>query len=248
MRTLKIFLFITVMGSCFYADAQKGPSFVGISGGISLPTGNWGKSDFISSTTGYVSDPAGFAAKGPIGELDGAYFFSKHIAVGFLFSYATYKTKDLNTLSAGYQDSFDVDQVTTTSDSYKSWSLMPGLYFDFPLAPKLSVTARAMAGIAHTSTPLIMVDVEDGGIDDGTFEQKSASKTAFGLDGGIGLSYKVIKCLAINLRGDYFYSKPDFTIENTQRANAAGRYITEYNQPLAGLNVSLGVAFLFCKK
>lgn len=248
MRTLKIFLLLTAMGTCFYANAQKGPSFIGISGGISLPTGNWGKSDFISSTTGYVSDPAGFAAKGPILGIEGAYFFSKHIGVGILFNYATYKTKDLATLSAGYRESFDVDQVTTTANSYKSWSFMPGLYFDFPIVHKLSVTARAMAGITHTSTPLITVDVEDGGIDDGTFEQKSASKTAFGFDAGIGLSYKVIKCLAINLRGDYFYSKPDFTIENTERANAAGRYITEYNQPLAGINVSLGVAFLFCKK
>ena len=246
---MKIILSIVAMGGCLFSDAQqKGPSFIGLSGGISLPTGNWGKSDFISSTTGYVSDPAGFAAKGPIGSVDGAYFFSKHIGVGALFNYATYKTKDLATLSAGYRESFDVDQVTTTANSYKSWSLMPGLYFDFPLKKKLSATARALAGIAHTSTPLITVDVEDGGVDDGTFEQKSASKTAFGFDAGIGLSCKIINCLAINLRGDYFYSKPDFAIQNTQRANAAGRYITSYNEPIAGVNVSLGVAYLFCKK
>lgn len=224
--------------------AQKGPSFIGVSGGISLPMGNWGKSNFISSTTGYVNDPSGFADKGAFGSIDGAWFFSHHFGIGALFSYGTHQTKDINTLSAGYQDSFDVDQVTTSASSYKTWSFMPGVYFDQRIWKKLSFTARALAGITHTTTPAISVAVEDGGIDDGTFEQKSASKTAFGFDGGIGLSYKVVKCVAINLRGDYFYSRPDFTIDNTERHNAAGRLVNNYNQALAGVNVSLGVAFL----
>ncbi|HTS46148.1 MAG TPA: outer membrane beta-barrel protein [Puia sp.] len=256
MRPLKIFMLITAMGTCFYSSAQqkdssvqhKGPSFIGITGGISLPTGNWAKSNYVVSTTGYVDDPAGYASSGPIIGLEGAYFFSKNIGVGGIFSYATYKVKDLDMLSGGYRESFDVDQVTTTATSYQSWSLMPGLYFDFPLTHRLSATARALAGITNSSTPRISVDVEDGGIDDGTFEQKSASKTAFGFEAGIGLNYRITKCFGIILHGDYFYSKPDFTIENTQRNNAAGRYVTEYNQPLAGINVSLGVAYLFCKK
>ena len=245
MRLLKIAATLAVLFFSFSSMAQKGPSFIGVSGGISFPTGNWAKTNFISSTTNYLNDPSGFADKGGFGSIDGAWFFSRHFGIGALFSYGTHKTKNLNTLSAGYQDSFDVDQVTTTANSYKTWSLMPGLYFDQRIWKKLSFTARALAGITHTSTPTISVDVEDGGNDDGTFEQKSASKTAFGFDGGIGLRYAVIKCLSINLRGDYFYSKPDFTIENTQRQNAAGRLVSDYNQALAGFNISLGAAFLF---
>src|ERR1700757_1628982 len=119
MRQLKIIFSITAMVISFSALAQqKGPSFIGINGGISLPMGNWAKSADISSTTGYISSPDGFAAAGPIVSLNGAYFFSKYFGVGGLVSYASYKTKDINTLSAGYQESFDVDQVTTTAGSY----------------------------------------------------------------------------------------------------------------------------------
>jgi opacity protein-like surface antigen len=245
MRRLKISFLIPVLLISVSSMAQKGTGFIGVSGGISLPMGNWGKSNYIVSTTGFANDPSGFANKGGFGSIDGAWFFSRHFAVGALFNYGTYKTKNLDVLSSGYRESFDVDQVTTTANSYKMWSLMPGLYFNYPIVKKLSVTARALAGITHATTPTIAVAVEDGGIDDGTFEQKSASKTAFGFDGGVGLSYAVAKCLAINLRGDYFYSKPDFTIENTQRQNSAGRLVTNYNQALAGINGSLGVALRF---
>lgn len=249
MRLIKLLLFIVAASTSISSFAQqKGYGFIGISGGISLPGGNWGKSDYIVSTTGFTNDPSGFAAAGPIGAIDGAYFFSKHIGVGAMASYATYKTKNLDVLSGGYRESFDVDQVTTTANSYKVWSFMPGLYFDFPLQKRLSFTARVLAGLTGATTPDITVDVEDGGVDDGTFEQKSSSKTAFGFDAGVGLSYAITKCIGITLRGDYFYSKPDFTIENTARHNSAGRLVNEYNQPIAGISTFLGVAYVFGKK
>lgn len=233
---------------CTSAFSQKGSGFIGVSGGVSIPTGNWARANYIVNTQGYQNDPSGFASVGAMVALDGAYFFSKHIGIGAMINYVTYKTRNLDTLSGGYRESFDVDQVTTAANSYKIWNFLPGLYFKFPAGNKLSVTARALAGVTHASTPQYSVDVEDGGVDDGTFYQKSATKTSFAFSAGAGLSYPVIKCLAINLRGDYFYSKPDFTIENTQRQNSAGRLVSNYNQPLAGVNVSLGIAFLFGKK
>jgi hypothetical protein len=70
-------------------------------------------------------------------------------------------------------------------------------------------------------------------------------KLLFAFDLGAGLTYRVYKCLGINLRTDFFYTKPDFTITNTLRNNAAGRYVPEYNESLAGVNVSLGVSLFF---
>lgn len=248
MRPLKIVASsIAVLGISISSFAQKGPSFIGITGGFSMPVGNWKKSNFVSSTTGFVSDPSGYAKNGGIGGVEGAWFFSKHFGIGGLFNYATYKT-NLGPLSSGYQDSFDVDQVTTSANSYKVWNVMPGLYFNLPIWKKLAVTARALAGISHATTPSISVDVEDGGIDDGTFEQKDASKTAFAFDFGAGLSYSVLKCFNVNLKADFFDTKPNFAIENSARENSAGRLINSYNQPLTAVNISLGVAYVFGKK
>lgn len=246
MNAFKSFIFLAALCVLSLASfAQKGSSFIGVGGGLSLPTGNWGKTAEVVSVNGFANDPNGYAKKGGFFSVDGAWFFSRHFGVGGLFRYGTYGIKDLNSLSQGYEESFDVDQTSTTVTNYKVWSLMPGLYFNYPLVKKLAVTARALAGITHVTTPEISVDVEDGGIDDGTLQQLSASKTAFGFGGGLGLSYKVIKCLSVNLQADYLYSKPDIAITNTLRNNAAGRYVASYNEPMASVNFSLGVAYGF---
>ena len=151
-------------------------------------------------------------------------------------------------LSQGYEESFDVDTTRTSVTSYKVWSILPGLYFNQQITKKLSFTARAMAGIAHASTPTINVGIEDGGVPDPPVVQASASKTAFAMDGGVGLQYNVIRCLLIRLRAVYFYTKPDFYIENSGRNNNAGREVTQYDQALSSVNLSLGVAYTFGHK
>ncbi|HEV3223457.1 MAG TPA: outer membrane beta-barrel protein [Puia sp.] len=249
MRQFKIFTFIIASLYSLNAFAQeKDNVFFGLNGGISMPFGNWSQSKLIVNSTNFVNDPSGFAANGSVFALDGGWYFSKHFAIGAMINYASYKIKDLGTLSSGYQQSFDVDSVHTTAGSYTIFNFLPGIYFNYPIAKKLSVSARALAGITSATTPNIAVAVYDGGIYDGTFEQKSATKSAFGFDLGAGLGYSITKSWAVNLRADYFYSKPDFTINNTLRQNRAGRLVTEYNQPLTSMNYSFGVAYILSNK
>ena len=229
---------------------QKPASFIGVEGGISLPLGNFGKASSATSLTsiqGTVDDPSGYAKPGGFGAVDGAWFFSKHFGLGGMFRYGTYNLKHVDSLSQGYEESFDVDQTATTVTNYKMWSLMPGVYFDLPLAGKFSLTARGLAGISHTSTPQITVAIEDGGVEDPPVVQSSASKTAFAFDLGAGFQYNIFRCLAVHLRADYFYTKPDFTIANSGRNNNAGREVTTYDQVLGSVNFSLGIAYQFGK-
>ena len=229
---------------------QKPASFVEIDGGGSLPLGLWGKiatASSLMSINGTVGDDHGWAKFGGFGAVDGAWYFSKHFGIGGMFRYGTYGMKGVDSLSQGYEESFDVDTTRTTHTHYTMWSIMPGLYFELPLSGKWSFTARALAGVAHASTPQILVTIEDGGVFDKPVEQYSASKMAFAADLGAGLSYSINRCLALALRVDYSYTKPDFTIDNAARLNNAGREINSYDEPLSSLNVSLGIAYRFRK-
>jgi opacity protein-like surface antigen len=250
MNKIKILIALTAtIGLYSTAFAQQKPAtFIGVEGGISLPLGNFGKASTATALTsieGTVNDPSGYAKAGGFGAVDGACFFSKHFGIGGLFRYGTYNLKHVDSLSQGYEESFDVDQTSTTVTNYKMWSLLPGLYFDLPLAGKLSLTARGLVGISHTKTPQITVAIEDGGVEDPPVVQASASKTAFAFDLGAGLKYSILRCLAINLRADYFYTKPDFAIANSGRNNNAGREVTSYDQALSSANFSLGIAYQF---
>ena len=251
MKSSSILLFLMVAISLSPAvSAQNKPAtFIEVDGGISLPLGNFGRASTATALTsiqGTVNDPSGYAKAGGFWTVGGAWFFSKYVGVGGMFKYGTYSLK-VDSLSQGYEESFDVDQTSTSVTNYKMWSLMPGLYADLPLAKKLSLMARALAGISHTSTPRITVAIEDGGVEDPPVVQSSASKTAFAFDLGAGFRYSVIRSVAIDLRADYFYTKPDFTIANSGRNNNAGREVTEYDQVLGSVNFSIGIAYQFSK-
>ena len=165
-----------------------------------------------------------------------------------MFKFGTHGLKKVDSLSQGYEESFDVDTTRTTPTHYTLWSIMPGIYYNLTIAKKFDFTARALVGITHVSTPQITVTIEDGGVFDAPIVQYSASKIALSADIGAGLDYSVTKCVAIVLRADYFYTKPDFTINNAARLNNAGREVNNYDQPLESVNFSLGVAYRFGKK
>ena len=251
MRLSRIVFFTIALCSSASAFAQKGASFVEVDGGVSLPLGNWGKTSTASSlmsVNGTISDKNGYAKTGGFFSVDGAWFFSKYFGIGGMFKYGTHSLKGVDSLSQGYEESFDVDTTRTSTTSYKMWSIMPGLYFNLPLVKKLSLTARALVGITHATTPAITVGIEDGQVNDPPVQQYSASRTAFATDLGVGLKYSIIKCLAVSLRADYFYTKPDFAISNAPRINNAGREVNSYDEALSSVNFSLGLAYSFGHK
>lgn len=252
MNSSKIVLFLTVLCMSASVFAQQRPAtFIEVDGGASLPLGNWGgtaTASSLMSIKGTVNDVHGWANVGGFGSVDGAWFFSKHFGIGGMFKFGTHDLKKVDSLSQGYEESFDVDTTRTTPTHYTLWSIMPGIYYNLTVAKKLDFTARALVGITHASTPQITCTIEDGGVFDAPIVQYSASKIAVSADIGAGLSYSITKCVAIALRADYFYTKPDFKINNAPRVNNAGREVNEYDQPLESVNFSLGVAYRFGKK
>jgi hypothetical protein len=252
MRVTKFLSMALVLCIAYVATyAQKGTTILEFDGGVSLPLGNFGKTSTASSlmsTDGTIGDTHGYANTGGFFSIDGAWFFSKYFGIAGMFKYGSYSLKGVDSLSQGYEESFDVDTTRTYTTSYKVWSVMPGLYFNLPLARNFAFDARALVGIAGASTPQIYVNIEDGGVTDPPAIQYSASKVAFAADLGIGLRYSIYHGLSINIKADYFYTKPDFTIKNTQRLNNAGREVFSYNQPLESVNFSAGLAYTLWHK
>ncbi|HEV2481481.1 MAG TPA: hypothetical protein VGS79_17545 [Puia sp.] len=251
MRITRLFFLTLTICTSVASQAQKGTTILEVDGGVSIPLGNWGNTSTASSLqslNGTKSDVNGYANTGGFFSADGAWFFSKYFGIGGMFRYGTYNMKGIDSLSQGYEESFDVDTTRTYTTNYKVWSVMPGVYFNYPLVSKLSLTARALVGIADAKTPQIYVNIEDGGVTDPPAIQYSASKIAFAADLGVGFRYDVFRGIAVNLKADYFYTKPDFTINNTQRITNAGREVYTYDQPLESVNVAAGISYSFGHK
>lgn len=244
MKKIIISASLVCLSILFYgnANAQKAKSFVGIQAGASFPMGNFHKSTYDNLKSGY-------AGTGTIYAVDGAYFFSKHIGVGGLANYSRYGNKGLNQIANGYIDSYEYSKVKTDASHYKTASLLGGLYFNFPIG-KLAITARTLAGIAHSKTPSIKLSTwGDDDTYDGDIEQQSASASSFALDGGLGLTYPIYKRFSVCLNADYFYSKPSFDIQNkgVNNPQADARVLTHYHQALAGVNLTAGITYALGK-
>jgi hypothetical protein len=260
----KLSIFIAMLALYISATAQdastpaKSPDnstlsngFIGLIGGYSISMGNWTHTSYITGDAGkWLSDnpdnlSAGFAGNGGTYGVEGGWYFCKYLGIGGLVSYSHYGFKGLDSLSAGYQKSFDVDQETAyTTGGYDIWNFMGGLYFRYPFSDKFAITAKFLGGFTSATTPQIAVDLWDGGVEDGIFTQQRCTADAFGYMAGLGVSYKLSKCMGLNLQGIYTSSTPDFLIDNSNRNNAAGRLITEYKQPLTSINICLGVTYL----
>lgn len=225
---------------------EKAKSFVEISGGISVPLGNFAK-------TNYSDLRSGFAAMGPQFSVSGVHYIGHNFGLGGTFSYAYYNLKNMQNVSNGYQHDFDVDSTNVQYTRYTAVHILVGPYYSIPLGI-VTIDLRALAGVNCMTSPHIDVLLEDGGnsYTNGatafSFWQNSSLSMALAAQFGAGIRITPAKHFSISVRADYFYSKPDFTITNDYRVASVGRLITSYNQPFNGINASLGLVYEFGRK
>ena len=227
------FLFIASV----QALAQEKPkSFIGLSGGISLPMGNFTKTD-------YTDPSSGFSSKTGLNfGLEGAkYLKGSNWGIGGSLSYATYNFKP-NNLSAGFLDDFGVATAKVSADSYRTLQILVGPYHSIPLG-KLTADFKGLVGIMSATSPEITTTLEDNP----PFCQKSATATALSFQIGAGLRYSFNEKLGVSLRTDYFYGKPKFDLVNENRNNNVGRKIDSYNESISGICATAGLFYQFTK-
>jgi hypothetical protein len=218
------------------SNAQK--IYIGITGGLSSPSGNFAKSD-------YNDNSSGFASSGSNIGVTGIFFLNKRFGIGGLISYQHFGFKGLQSLADGYKDAFDVDSTTVnTLGNNHTINILVGPYYSIPLT-KLHIDFRLLVGLVNATLAGNEVYLEDNAAT--TFSQKQATASAFGTQLGVSLRYPVTHQVSIAAGIDYFYSNPNFTIENVNRHNNAGRILTNYNQPIAGLNANLSLLFALSK-
>jgi len=243
MKTKYIAAVALLFGVVLTMQAQdKAKNYLGFSVGSTFATG-----DFASTETGTLNNwnnTAGFAKTSFMVGAEGAYYFLPKLGVVGTINFSDhgrFETADVKKLGDSYTDAFAVDESTVkTTGRYRSLTVMAGPQLSLPFN-KLTIDIRAMGGLLTSlSSPEITVLLEDQ--TDATFTQKSSSASAFGWSAGAGLRYALSDKLGLMFRADYFSSE-GVKIENTNRANDAGRLVTK--QPMLWINTTIGIAYSF---
>lgn len=226
---------------------EKAKSFIELSGGLSVPLGNFAKTD-------YNDNRSGFASMGPLFSISGVKFLGhSNFGLGGTVSFAYYNLKNMSNMADGYHEAFDVDSTNVHYTRYTSVHVLIGPYYTIPLGI-VSIDFKILGGVNFMSSPHIDVLLEDGGNSytnggtNYTFWQNSSFASALAANVGVGLRVSPINHFAISLRADYFYSQPVFNITNEYRTANTGRLLTSYTQPFNGINTTLGLVYEFGKK
>ena len=228
---------VRTFGQVTYSSGWFQPRFtIGLTGGGSFPMGNF--------ATARYSDPAsGFAGPGYNAGVSGTWLLKGHFGVSFVVSMHQFGFTGAQQMVEGYKESFSVDSATFYSKGTNhSFNFLLGPYYSYPISKRLSVDARLVCGLVYASLAGNRVFMEDQM--EGTFAQKQSTIAALGTQAGLGLAYRLSPHLRLSVNADYFYSKPDFTIINDNRNNTAGRLLTRYTEPVAGINTNITVACL----
>jgi hypothetical protein len=218
-------------------DTKTLSSYFGFFGGLSIPQGDFAKSD-------YYNNKAGFAKKGLNYGLDGAYYFHKNWAIGIS---ATYQDNgeltfaDVTKLAQGYTSSFTSDNSSVTATGrYQSVNLLLGPQYSVPFG-KFILDLRASAGVMKFySTPNTQVAVV--GVTDQTkdFFQRGASPTVFAYGANAALRFHLSDNVFLTLHGAYINSQ-GLNIKTDDRTTNIGRLVTK--QPITELQTTIGLSF-----
>ena len=246
-NTIITLIIATIFTGCnIFANAQNTSAqntenqiLVGITGGATIPLGNFTRTDFSNPNSGFAG------SGGNIGAM-GTYMLNKHWGITALASYHSYSFKGLQVLADSFKESFALDSTTVNvKGSNYSVNLLAGPYYSAAVNKKIHIDSRLLVGFINAHLAGNTVLFEDQAAS--TFTQNSASANTFGFQFGTGVRYDIWKHFGVMLNVDYFYSKPDFQITYENRNNSAGRWIKNYDQPITGINTNLTIVYQLTK-
>lgn len=211
-------------------SAQQKPSFIGLQAGPSFPVGKF-----------YVKKlPDGsFAQTGFSTSLEGAWFFMPWLGVGGSAGMHLHPV-DVRTL--GYEkvvaDPF-MNDVYIRSDPYRSFTLYTGLFFQFPLIQRLSLTAKALGGMMFAQSPYQLYKADYEMIGEKWFEITSASDFEWSFLAGAGLKYTLKNCIGFSLNTEFTYNTMDFDFELSDGSIRTDKKVVGFVNVLLGVFVTM---------
>ena len=237
MRIMRKFTFIIILGGILAAGLYGQRSYLGLSFGASLPSEEFAKKS--------LAEDGGYALPGFVIEFSGAYVFDYYFGIAGTFTFSS-NPPDRDQLQQDLIDAItevppEVEDVTFNQGAWMYSNLMAGPFLTIPI-DFMSLDFRAVAGLSILLSPPWELTVQTPG--ETYFTKRSGSTASFAYMLGTGIRFHINSNYAIRVSGDYFHSKPTFSVdENSAVGSATGK--SSYDMSVGTINVNLGIAYRF---
>lgn len=232
----KITLFLCLLG--FLPEGGSGQRhYVGLSFGGSIP----GEEFAVKS----LQEDGGYALPGFVVEFSGAYIFDYYLGLAGSFTFSS-NPPDRTRLGEDLREAIPGPlppdaEVVMRMQNWLYANLMAGPILTIPVW-RLNFDIRGLAGLGFLMSPPWELSVIEG--EDEYFERHGKETVNFAYMLGTGIRFNVNSNYAIRLSGDYYRSRPSFTVDESGLVGS----ITEkpsYDMDVAMVNINLGIAYRF---
>jgi opacity protein-like surface antigen len=235
---MRKFAFIIFLGGILIAGLYGQRSYLGLSFGASLPSEEFAKKS--------LAEDGGYALPGFVIEFSGAYVFDYYFGIAGTFTFSS-NPPDRDQLQQDLIDAItgpvppEIEEVIFNHGAWMYSNLMAGPFLTIPIA-FMSLDFRAVAGLSILLSPPWELTVRTP--QETFFTTRSGSTASFAYMVGTGIRFHINSNYAIRVFGDYFHSKPTFSVdENSVVGGATGK--SSYDMSVGTINLNLGIAYRF---
>lgn len=235
MRKIVLLLFL---GGLLASGLYGQRSYLGLNLGASLPSEEFAKTS--------LAEDGGYALPGFVIEFSGAYVFDYYFGIAGTFTFSS-NSPDRDQLQQDLIDAItgpippEIEEVTFNHGTWMYTNLMAGPFVTIPIA-FMNLDFRAVAGLSFLLSPpwkIIVTTAEE------TYSHERHGNTvSFAYMLGTGIRFNINSNYSIRVAGDYFHSKPTFSVNEDSAIGGATEKST-YDMSVGTINLTVGIAYKF---
>jgi hypothetical protein len=213
-------------------------NYLGLSFGASLPSEEFARKS--------LEEDGGYALPGFVIEFSGAYVFDYYLGIAGTFTFSS-NPPDRDQLEKDLTEGItgpaapEFEEVIFNHGSWMYSNLLAGPILTIPIA-FMNLDFRAVAGLSILLSPPWELTARTA--EETFFTKRSGSTASFAYMLGTAVRFNINPIYAIRVSGDYFHSKPTFTISGDGSGGGATGEPT-YDMSVGTVNLNVGIAYRF---
>ena len=238
MIIMRKIVFLVFLGGLMTSGLNGQRSYLGLSFGASIPSEEFAKKS--------LAEDGGYALPGFVIEFSGAYVFDYYFGIAGTFTFSS-NPPDRDQLEKDLIEAItgpvppEIEEVIFNQGNWMYSNLMAGPFLTVPIG-FINLDFRAVAGLSLLLSPPWELTVRTA--QETYFTRRSGRTASFAYMLGSGIRFNINPNYAIRVSGDYFHSKPTFSVDEDSAAGSATGKST-YDMSVGTINLNIGIAYRF---